>query len=206
MAALARGLELAGSAAGYALASAAMVTPPMLSRPTPCAAWDLATLLDHVTDSALVLGEALSAGGAGLTGRRAAPPAGSDPVLRLRRQLAALLVTTAATGPADHPVTVGDRQLAASLVALTGATELAIHGWDIAVACGRARPVPPLLAVVLLATAPLLVPAGARSGLFADPVPLPGPAGPGDELVAFLGRAPVPGRSPAPGRAPVPGF
>jgi hypothetical protein len=79
------------------------------------------------------------------------------------------------------------------MVAITGATELAIHGWDIAVACGRARPVPPVLAAVLLAIAPLLVPAGARPGLFADPVPLHGPACPGDELVAFLGRPPFRG-------------
>ncbi|HEU5419335.1 MAG TPA: TIGR03086 family metal-binding protein [Streptosporangiaceae bacterium] len=192
MAALASGLELAESAASYALASTAMVTPPMLSRATPCRAWDLATLLDHVTDSAGVLQEAISAGRTGAV----AAPGGSGPVARLRRQLSALLATAAAAGPADHPVAIGDRQLAASVVAITGATELAIHGWDIAVACGRPRPVPPVLAVVLLATAPLLVPAGARHGLFADPVPLRGPACPGDELVAFLGRQPFSGPGP----------
>ena len=65
MAALTRGLELLESAVGYALASAAKVTPPLLSRPTPCRAWNLAMLLDHVTDSADVLREAIIAGGGG---------------------------------------------------------------------------------------------------------------------------------------------
>jgi hypothetical protein len=64
------------------------------------------------------------------------------------------------------------------MVTVTGAIEITVHGWDIAVACGRARPVPPGLAAVLLATAPLLVPSDVRPELFADPVPLHGPACP----------------------------
>ena len=42
---------------------------------------------------------------------------------------------------------------------------------------------------------PLLVPSDVRPGLFADPVPLHGPACPGDEPVAFLGRRPFRGDS-----------
>jgi hypothetical protein len=79
------------------------------------------------------------------------------------------------------------------MVVLTGALELSVHGWDVAVACGASRPLPVGLATVLLATAPLLVPRHARPGLFANPVLLRDPAGPGDELVAFLGRQPVRG-------------
>ncbi len=191
MAALTRGLELLESAVGYALASTAMVTPQGLSRPTPCPAWDLAMLLGHITNSVDVLHEAISAGRIGIR----AAPGGSDPVLRLRGQLVALLASTAAAGPADRPVAIRDRELTASLVAVTGAIEITVHGWDIAVACGRTRPVPPGLAAVLLATAPLLVPADTRPGLFADPVPLHGPACPGDQLVAFLGRRPFRGDS-----------
>jgi Sigma-70, region 4/Mycothiol maleylpyruvate isomerase N-terminal domain len=82
----------------------AMATPQMLSRPTPCPAWDLAMLLGHITDSVDVLREAISAGRIG-------------------------------------------------------------------------------------------IPADSRPGLFADPVPPHGPAGPGDELVAFLGRRPFRGDS-----------
>ena len=49
-----QGLELPGSAVGYARASTAMVTPQLLPRPTPCPAWDRAMLLGHITDSAVV--------------------------------------------------------------------------------------------------------------------------------------------------------
>ena len=191
MAPLTRGLELLESAVGYALASTAMVTPQLLSRPTPCPAWDLAMLLDHVTDSVSVLHEVISAGRIGTRDARR----GSDPVLRLRGQLVALLASTTAAGPADRPVAIRDRELTASMVAVAGAIEITVHGWDIAVACGRNRPVPPALAAVLLATAPLLVPADTRPALFADPVRLHGPACPGDELVAFLGRRPFRGDS-----------
>jgi hypothetical protein len=44
----------------------------------------------------------------------------------------------------------------------------------------------------LLPIASLLITPGTRPGLFADPVRLPGPACPGDQLVAFPGRRPRP--------------
>ena len=98
-------------------------------------------------------------------------------------------------------VAVGDRELTTSLAVLTGAIEITVHGWDIFAACGAPRPVPPGLAAVLLPAAALLVTPGTRPGLFAGPVRLPGPACPGDQLVAFLGRQPRPLGAPGPGTA-----
>jgi len=60
-----------------------------------------------------------------------------------------------------------------------------------------AGPVPPDLAALLLPIAPLFITPGARAGLFADPVPVPGRACPGDQLVAFLGRQPHCAATPA---------
>ena len=71
MAPLSRGLELLESAVSYALAGAALATPQLLPRPTPCPGWDLETLLDHLSDSIGVLREAITAAGAGAS---AAPP------------------------------------------------------------------------------------------------------------------------------------
>jgi uncharacterized protein (TIGR03086 family) len=195
---LSRGLELLDSAVSYALACAALGTAQLLRRPTPCPSWDLATLLDHVSDSIAVLHQAITAGGASAS---SAPPGypgpGPDPVARLRGQAARLLAACAGAGPAERRVAIWDRELTASMVAVTGAIEIAVHGWDISVACGAGRPVPPGLAAVLLPIAPLLITPGTRPGLFADPVRLPGPASLGDQLVAFLGRQPRPG-PPAP--------
>ena len=88
---------------------------------------------------------------------------------------------------------IGDRELTTSLVVMAGAVEIAVHGWDIWMACGgrRAHPLPGL-ASDLLPIAALLTPRGARAGLFADPVHVSERAEPGDLLVAFLGRHPRP--------------
>jgi uncharacterized protein (TIGR03086 family) len=187
---LTAGLVLLESVVSYALGAAGSATRQLLSRPTPCAAWDLEMLLDHVSDSIEVVDEAIAAGQVG----RSEPPGHdgrkSDPIGRLRRQAASLRYTCAAARTDDRLVTIGDRELTARCVAVTGAIEIAVHGWDISAACGTGEPVPPGLAAVLLPIAPLLIPAGIRPGLFADPVRLAGPACPGDQLVAFLGRTP----------------
>jgi uncharacterized protein (TIGR03086 family) len=188
VATLNRRLELLGSAVSYALAGAGMVLPPLLSCPTPCAGWDLEMLLDHLSDSIGVLAEAIALGGAGVAS--ACPGPGADPVARLRGQAVGLLDACAAAGPPRRRVAFGGRELTVNMVAVTAAIEIAVHGWDISVACGARQPVPTGLAAVLLPIAPLLITSGIRPGLFADPVRLSGPACPGDQLVAFLGRQP----------------
>ena len=190
MAALSRGLELLESAVRYALAGATLAAAQLLSRPTPCPGWDLEMLLDHVSDSIAVLREAIATTrvGAGPAARH--PAEGPDPVARLRGQAASLLGACAAAEPPECSIAIGDRELNAGMLAVTGAIEIAVHGWDISVACGAGRPVPLGLAAVLLPIAPLLITPETRPGLFADPVRLSGPACLGDQLVAFLGRHP----------------
>jgi uncharacterized protein (TIGR03086 family) len=190
MAPLTRGLELLESAVSYGLAGAALVTPQLLARPTPCRGWNLEMLLCHVSDSIETLNEAIASGEVDPRYQQGRGGPDADAVSVLRRRAATLLGSCAAAGSDDGIVAIGEHELTRSKVAVAGAIEVAIHGWDIRAACGAFRPIPPLLACVLLPVAPLLVTPGARPGLFADPVQLPGPACPGDELVAFLGRQP----------------
>jgi uncharacterized protein (TIGR03086 family) len=197
--ALNKGLELLDSAVSYALASAALGTAQLLRQPTPCPGWDLETLLDHVSDSIGVLHEAINAADSASATPPGYPEPGADPVARLRGQAAGLLGACANAGPAERRTAIGDRELTVSMVAVTGAVEIAVHGWDISVACGACRPVPPGLAALLLPVAPLLISPATRPGLFARPVRLPGPASPGDRLVAFLGRQPRRPAAPGPG-------
>ena len=197
MGSLTGGGQLLASAVRYALASAGTVTPPMLSLPTPCAEWDLEALLDHVSDSADALDQAIAAGCAGLTPPPGDGRPGPDPVWSLRRQTARLLATCAAADPARRLVAIGDRELTTNMVALAGALEITVHGWDISAACGPGEPVPIGLAAILLPLAPLLITPATRPGLFADPVPVPAQASLGDQLVAFLGRQP---RAPSGGQ------
>jgi len=191
MASLTGGLRLLASAVRYALASAGPVTTPMLSRPTPCTEWDLEALLDHVSDSAGVLHQAITAGCAGLAPLPGEGRPGLDPVRGLHRQTARLLAACAATGPAQRLAVIGDRELTTNMVTLAGALEITVHGWDISAACGPRQPVPPGLAAILLPLAPLLITPATRPGLFADPVQVPAQASLGDQLVAFLGRQPL---------------
>ena len=93
---------------------------------------------------------------------------------------------------------VGGLPIPAGLVACTGAVEIAVHGWDVSAArgragcggagCGGVRPIPAVLATRMLRLGPLLV--TGREGLFAVPVDVPAQASPGDRLVGYLGRRP----------------
>jgi uncharacterized protein (TIGR03086 family) len=183
--------DLMAMAIRYTLGSLAYVTPASLSGPTPCAAWDLAALLAHVSDSLAALHDAL------VTGRVSLEPAPQTQVIpagglvaTLRAQAGRLLAASAA-GRAGRPVVIADRRLAGPEMAAAGAVEIAVHGWDIAEACHCRRPIPPALATSILAVVPLVVTEVTRGVQFADPV-RPGPqAAPGDRLVALLGRNPA---------------
>jgi uncharacterized protein (TIGR03086 family) len=182
-------------AIGYALSAARLATPDSMSRPTPCAEWDLRTLLGHLTDSLDALAEAL---GTGIVSPGVAEAAvrDQDLVPGLTEGAGTLLCACAVAGSRDRRVAVGDGELMTSLVTMTGAIEIAVHGWDISVTCADHGTIPAGLARDLLPIAPLLVTPATRAGRFADPVPVPALARPGDRLVAFLGRQPAVAANP----------
>ncbi|MEU3194470.1 TIGR03086 family metal-binding protein [Streptomyces sp. NPDC006992] len=198
-----RAAELLRRALGYALGTAQPVTPSLLDRPTPCARWDLGRLMAHADDSLRALHEGLTEGTVALypepgngTGGPA-DPAGDgagevDPAAAFRLRAARLLGVWTRDGPRHRPVAVAGAPLTATALALTGAVEIAVHGWDIARATGRtACPVPAPLAARLLPVARHLVPhAEARRPLFGPEVHLAPGAPPGDRLLALLGRDP----------------
>jgi uncharacterized protein (TIGR03086 family) len=180
---------LLAGAVRYARVSLSCVTPAMLRRPTPCAAWDLAALLQHVGDSLAALHEGIAAGAVGCGG--AATAAGpAELIATVRDRARRLEAACAAAGRGDQPVAVADRRLAGGMVAAVGAVEIAVHGWDIARACGRGRPIPPVLASGILNVVPLVVTDAVRDQRFGPPVTVSPLAAPGDRLVALLGRSP----------------
>jgi uncharacterized protein (TIGR03086 family) len=200
-AALHGGVALLERAVGYALGSLALVTPQRLAAPTPCAGWDVRALLLHVDDGLRGLSEAARAGRVELPvsgypdgpppdrGRPAGGPSGTALVAAVRDGACRLIGSWVAPGTGG-PVAIADRELTAPVVAVTGAVEIAVHGWDLARGCGADRPLPPSLADELLPLAGLLVGPADRPGRFAPPVALPPGAGPAERLLAFLGRSP----------------
>lgn len=119
----------------------------------------------------------------------AAPTWVGNPALLVRDGATEVLGRWAAMAR-DDLVPVGDRHLTSPMVAAIGAIELTAHGWDVAMACGEHRPIPPLLAEELLDLARLFVTAQDRPGRFAPPVPVPAYSPPQDHLLAHLGRHP----------------
>jgi uncharacterized protein (TIGR03086 family) len=177
-------------ATSYALDVVDAVTPEMLALPTPCRGWDLRMLLRHACESSTALHEGLDAGRIGLHAAPDDDDAEADPTrvfrIRARRLRDRWTIDDA------RVVAIADRSLADTAMAGAGALELAVHGWDVAQACGQRRPIPPELATDLLTIALSLVPVANRRPLFAPPVPVGPAAGPGERLVAYLGRAASP--------------
>ncbi|CAG6391336.1 TIGR03086 family metal-binding protein [Streptomyces cocklensis] len=175
-------LPLLEQAVGYGLGCVDLVPPGGLRLPTPCRSWDLDALLCHLYESVCALREAAEYGVVALL-PAAAPPA--DPVAALRSGARALLESW--RGREGAEVEVCGMPVPGATVAFIGTVELAVHGWDIAQACGTPRPIPAPLALAILRRAPMIT---GGADLFASPVPVSPLAGPGDRLVALLGRVP----------------
>jgi uncharacterized protein (TIGR03086 family) len=197
--------SLLEQSAGYAMGAVGRVAPEFLSRPTPCAGWDLRMLLDHASESLAAVHEGLTEGQVALIADGDIRPA--DPVRVFRDRVCLVLRASAATGCADTacadggcagegcaggneraPIAIADRSVPASVVIAMAAIEIAVHGWDVSQACGQCLPIPHALAADLLELSVLLVPRAGRYPLFGPPVPVPRTASPSDRLAAFLGR------------------
>ena len=188
-AALIGGVDLLERATAYTLGSLQLVTPRTLRWPTPCAEWDVHALLIHMADSLDVLCDAVDAGC--VEDASPAPEHGNAVALvsAVRGRACRLL---GAWAHADEPaaVSIYGRPLSRTIVASTGAIEIAVHGWDLARGCGHDRTIPAGLAEDLCQLAPLVVTRQDRPHRFGFQVSLPPDAGPSDRLVAFLGRDP----------------
>jgi uncharacterized protein (TIGR03086 family) len=182
------GPALLERAVGYTRGSLQLVASADPRAPTPCAQWDLLGLLRHMDDSLAAFTDAAAIGYVDLV---PVPPARSELtellVHRLKGRACGLLAAWA-HHPGDGPVSVRDRALRSDLVAAAGALEIAVHGWDVARACGVDRPLPPALAVRLLEVVPLLVEDADRPTRFGPRIDVPVHARPSTRLLAALGR------------------
>jgi uncharacterized protein (TIGR03086 family) len=182
--------DLLEIAIGYAVGSLSCVTPGSLSYPTPCAAWDLGALLEHVSDSLAALHDAVATGWVSLDVLARAPVSSADDLVTTLRTRAGRLLAASAAGGEDRAVAIAGRRLTGRQVTAVGALEITVHGWDIAEACRCPRPIPPALATSILAVIPLVVTQVTRNVQFAGAIPAAPQACPSDRLVALLGRNP----------------
>lgn len=188
--ALIGGIGLLERATNYTLGSLHMVTTDALPHPTPCIDWDLRALLAHLDDSFTTLHEAANLGRVDLDVPASGCDWASDPVGTVRDRACQVIGAWANSTEGPDTVSIAGTAVTASIVGGTGAVEVAVHGWDVARACGRHHPIPSSLAEEMLSISLLLVSDADRPGRFAAPVDVGPQASAGEQLVAFLGRDP----------------
>jgi uncharacterized protein (TIGR03086 family) len=183
------GPDLLERAVSYTRTSLQLVAGAELHAPTPCRGWDLLTLLHHMNDSLAAFTDAADIGYVDLVPVRGEADALALQVLvdRLRSRACALLAAWS-HHPGPGQVQVADRAMRSDLLAAAGSLEIAVHGWDVARACGVDRPLPASLARELLDAVPLLVVAADRPVRFAPALDVPLHARPSTRLLAALGR------------------
>lgn len=154
-----------------------------LSKPTPCAEYDVAQLTDHLLRSITVLGGAADAQ---FPDRNA-----EDSVERQIIGAARPALDAWHRRGLDGMVAIGPNELPAAVAAGILSIEFLVHAWDYATATGHDIDVADSFADYVLTMAKkIITPQGRKTAGFADPVEVPNEASPLDRLIAFTGRHP----------------
>lgn len=132
--------ELHAQAAALAAEAVRSATPGQLALPTPCAGWDLAALLDHMTVQNL----GFAAAAAGRGGRDEIWATGvdrADPIADYLASDAAIRAAFAEEGVLERPFTLPElsreRDFPGAQAIAMHTVDCVLHAWDVARALGR---------------------------------------------------------------------
>jgi uncharacterized protein (TIGR03086 family) len=179
-------VELLERAIAYTRASLVLVTEAELGRRTPCDGWALRDLLTHMDDSLEAMSVAAQATSLSLV--PSDPPSdGVDLLDSICHRARTLLGHW--HPPRDGGVDVGDLSLSRELLGTVGALEIVLHGWDVAQAIERPRPIPADLAMDLWPVARDHITEADRPFRFAPPKEVAEWATPATRLLAHAGRS-----------------
>jgi uncharacterized protein (TIGR03086 family) len=188
-------LEADAAATRGSVAVVSRIAPTDLTRPTPCADWDLRALLAHMT--AQHRGFAAAAAGRGGDLAVWEPTTAEDPVAAHAEAAAAVVSAFAAPGVLDRDFTLPEIPRAPSFPGRVAIgfhlVDYVVHGWDVARALGL--PYAPADEVVAAARpVARAVPDGAGrlapGAAFAPARPAPAGVPALDEILLRLGRDP----------------
>jgi uncharacterized protein (TIGR03086 family) len=164
------------------------VRPDDLAAPTPCASWDVRTLVNHFIGTARWWA-------AVMTGQDAPPDAdyaAGDFVGAYQESIRVAVAAFAAQDALDKTVRLPFGEFTGTVVRDMAATDQFTHGWDLARAIGYPADLDSVLADRLLAQARRTVADSFRGpdgqAPFGPVVQAPGEVGSADQLAAFLGR------------------
>jgi len=173
------------------------VPDALLGAPTPCPAYTLGDLLDHVGGLTLAFTAAATkefddASSPGPSGD--ATRLGHDWRARIPRDLAALAEAWRDPAAWTGTTQAGGLELPGEVAGMVALDELVVHGWDVARASGQAfDPDRPSLDAVHSFVAQFSGPGqeAAREGLFGPVVEVPGDAPLLDRVIGLTGRDPA---------------
>jgi uncharacterized protein (TIGR03086 family) len=167
----------------------AVVSKEQLDNATPCAAWKVSDLINHI-----VGGQYFFEAGA-----KGEPPAGGDTDFSATDFLSAFdegatrsVAAFRAEGVMGKMLTLPFGQMPGAAFMALAATDTLTHGWDLAKATGQDADLAPELAAQLLAGAKGAIAPAFRSAegtVFGLEQQAPAGASNADQLAAFLGRA-----------------
>ena len=178
-------LERAVDQTGEIVAS---VTPDQLSKPTPCAKWDVRALLNHTIAGVHMFDDAAQEKEFDMS-RSQRDMVGTDPADSYEAGAAKLKETLRQPGVLDRTWTMPFGATPGQIAISIAAVETLQHGWDVAKATGQQFEFDPELTQAALAAAQLFPPDIVRQpGVFGPEADCPSAAPLEDRLAAFLGR------------------
>jgi len=167
----------------------AAIGPEQWGLPTPCADWDVRTLVNHVVSWKLIVVELL----AGRTPAAIAPmfgrdALGHDPVVAANASVDAAIAAFAVDTPLDSIVHHPFGDLPWSYVIMMRVFDNMLHGWDLARAIGADERIDAELVAAVFEWASPQSEALHASGAFAPVVEVPPDADSQTRLLALVGR------------------
>lgn len=168
----------------------AAVRSQQLGLATPCEAWSVAELLQHLLGSLTGYGTAFGSVEPAPAPSAAPPATADEAATAYTAACTRLLDAVASADPAD-PVSIPLGTLPAAVAVQLATVEVMVHGWDLA--CATAQPYEcdsDVAERALEFTAVALGRLPADRSPFAQPVPVASSAPAVERLVALLGRNP----------------
>ncbi len=180
-------VEVDGRALHELAETVALIEPGQWESPTPCTAWNVRELLEHIVAVNRKYAQ-IPAGQPWLPGVLDVD-LGDDPARTYRETIGPFLTAWRAPDLLDRPtLTEGGRHVPAEMPLRAHLRETVVHGWDLAVAVGRPAPFDETVVRACLDSVtgtPSIRPDGVG---YANAVTLPEGAAPLLRLVAFYGR------------------
>jgi uncharacterized protein (TIGR03086 family) len=179
-----REIELALTTTGRLLQR---LTAEQWTAPTPCAGWDVTTVVNHVVGGMRLYTAELTGTPAG--GAHKDDWLGDDPVGAYRDAATQVLAAWRSPGTERRAISLSFGTVPAPLAATVELTEIVVHGLDVAVATGQEDRVDQAQAGRLLALMAEMGMTRFRApGIFGPQQPAPADAPAHRRLLAFLGR------------------